>query len=84
MNFSVSLLVPLVLLMIDFSIEQEIFSRESDKGNAITMYVVCDPQNLCDLSPCRNGGTCYSISELPKFVCVCAYGFGGKTCADGK
>ena len=88
LNLRVFSIVNLVILVIDFSIEQEISRKEYGKRSVINMYVVCDPQNLpCGLSACRHGGTCYPMTEsdgTKSFVCVCVHGFGGKTCADGK
>ena len=36
----------------------------------------------CDENPCENGGTCHST--LGSFICVCAAGYDGDNCQDGK
>lgn len=42
---------------------------------------LCEKQNLCASSPCRNGGTC---SSLPggNFKCSCPKGFKGLVCSE--
>jgi Notch-like protein len=35
--------------------------------------------NVCDSSPCRNGGTCH-LSSLHQYTCTCPRGWQGKHC----
>ena len=91
--FIVPCIACLVMFAIDFTGKREIQSP-ADEGKAEStnpiihnMYVVCDPQSLCDFSPCRNGGTCQPRTEsdgTKSFVCFCTHGFGGKTCSNSK
>ena len=88
--FVVPCIACLVMFAVDFTGKQESPEEgkvESTKPIIHNMHVVCDPQNLCDFSPCRHGGTCYPRTEsdgTKSFICVCAPGFGGKTCAGSK
>ena len=36
----------------------------------------------CETSPCRNGGTCYSVDDIQSYRCHCASGFKGAHCED--
>ena len=80
----------LVMVAIDFTGKRgngpDEGKAESTKPIIHNMYVVCDPQNLCDFSPCRNGGTCHPTESdgTKSFRCSCAYGFSGETCVDSK
>lgn len=38
------------------------------------------PHDVCEPSPCDNGGTCTASS--PGFVCECPHGFEGETCGE--
>ena len=88
------LIVPCIACLLMFAIgftdkQQESLDEgkaESTKPIIHNMYVVCDPQDLCDFSPCRNGGTCHPTESdgTKSFVCHCTHGFGGKNCADSK
>ena len=99
--FIVPCVASLVMFAIDFTGKQESpvdftgkqqeipdeGKAESKKPIIHNIYVVIDPQNLCDLSPCRNGGTCHPRTEsdgTKSFVCYCPHGFGGRTCANSK
>ena len=98
--FIVPCVASLVMFAIDFTGKQESpvdltrkrekaveGKAESKKPIIHNIYVVCDPQNLCDLSPCRYGGTCHPRTEsdgTKSFVCYCPHGFGGRTCANSK
>ncbi|GBP00197.1 Neurogenic locus Notch protein [Eumeta japonica] len=42
----------------------------------------CETKNICATSPCRNGGTCTSVSDGTSYKCICPSGFKGITCAD--
>ena len=86
LNVGVLWPIGLVMLMIDPSVQQERSGKESGKGR-VNMYVVCDPKNLCEFSPCHNGGSCEPISNsdrTPGFRCRCGSGFGGEICLDSK
>ena len=86
LNIGVLWPIGLVMLMIDPSVQQQRAGKESGKGR-VNMYVVCDPKNLCEFSPCHNGGSCDPISNsdrTPGFRCRCASGFGGEICSDSK
>ncbi|XP_023340422.1 neurogenic locus Notch protein-like [Eurytemora carolleeae] len=38
-------------------------------------------ENVCDSSPCRNGGSCH-LSSLSRYTCTCPLGWKGKTCEE--
>ena len=38
--------------------------------------------DYCSGSPCKNGGTCYNVSE--DYLCVCPDDFKGKNCSTGR
>lgn len=44
-------------------------------------YSLLTELDICNSAPCRNGGTCITISLLD-FICVCTEPFGGATCQD--
>ena len=86
LNVGVLWTIGLVMLMIDPSVQQQRAGKESGKGR-VNMYIVCDPKNLCEFSPCHNGGSCEPISKpdrTPGFRCRCGSGFGGEICLDSK
>ena len=86
LNVGVLWPIGLVLLMIDSSVQQQRAGKESGKGR-FNIYVVCDPKNLCEFSPCHNGGSCEPISNsdrTPGFRCRCGSGFRGEICLDSK
>ena len=50
---------------------------------AVIQCVVKDiPRDYCKSSPCSNGGTC--LNDYTKYVCLCAPGFEGPRCKNGK
>ena len=36
--------------------------------------------DLCESSPCQNGGTC--VDHVSRFTCHCPYGYTGSTCGE--
>ena len=49
---------------------------------ALKLYTSLVPvgQSECETSPCRNGGTCYSVDDLQSYKCHCPSGFKGMHC----
>ena len=86
LNVGVLWPIGLVMLMIDSSVQQQRSRKQSRKGR-VNMYVECNPKNLCEFSPCHNGGSCEPISNsdrTPGFRCRCGSGFDGEICLDSK
>lgn len=60
------------------------YLRISSASNSICLLIrlVCLAVNQCDPKPCKNGGSCTDGAD--DFSCVCAPGYGGKTCENGE
>ena len=48
----------------------------------VYVYALFLTDNLCDNSPCQNGGSCYA--ETASYICLCPHGFSGSNCEHGK
>ena len=58
------------------------FSITSYTRDASLFYTCCF-QNLCESSPCKNGGTCESGYTDKGYRCVCRWGFSSSHCERG-
>lgn len=48
----------------------------------VKLLYVPPPPDYCAASPCQNGGQCSNDADDTGFVCACAEGYKGKTCAE--
>ena len=44
----------------------------------------CSLSNICQLGPCRNGGSCTLVSAPSNYTCDCTTGYKGVNCTDCK
>ncbi|KAL4222352.1 Cell wall integrity and stress response component 2 [Mactra antiquata] len=49
------------------------------KCSCPTGYSGTNCETSCDIDPCENGGTCYTVGN-DNYICFCTHGYGGNTC----